>query len=135
GAGTIGWGLSIFVIALISIFLLPRKDQKINGSNPVIPVPKIQIPQNPALRKDEKSSSTKKGQFHTAGSSEPAKLPIDSSVASTLNNLAVPNAVDTTIARPEPLVLVPPAPDSGKKKRGVSGLKDGDYRIVPKKDN
>jgi hypothetical protein len=40
-----------------------------------------------------------------------------------------------------PLVVAPPAKDSvqtqtGKKKRGVSGIKDDDYRIVPtKKDS
>ena len=139
GPGIIGWGLSIVVIALITIFLLTKRDQKIN--EPQIPLttttPKVEAPQNGTGPPNEKVVIGKENnQVPAAGITAPVSIQEDSFLNVPVTAV-VPNFLDSVSTKPEQVVVVPAVKDSipVKKKKGVSGLGDGDYRVVPKKDN
>lgn len=140
GSGTIGWGAGIVLLALLSVLFIYKNKQQTPSSETKSgsPIEQTSKPLEPTIgppgstsRGDRtvplNNSHTLSGQQSGLDSLLPHSLP---------NNL--PLAVDTSKdALPEPLVQAPTITDTPviKKKRGVSGLKESDYRIVPKKDS
>lgn len=136
-----GKGLFVFLSALImTFFFYPNNKNQNIESNLVLPgietsAPVIKPPDEPIPIKSRANRSV-----------SPKNLPIDttSSIAPVFTQQAAePPAVslDDSIRSNVPSLVVTPAPIAGKdstdkkKSRGVKGLSDGDYRIVPKKDS
>lgn len=143
GPSAIGWGLSVVLLALLTAFLLYKNDSSTKK-------PSIQLPASPNQKPTEPAQKA----TGPPNAERTVKLP-DNTVQNRLQNtklntkpdsarqqpvviapLQAPDSLQTTI---EPLVAAPAPKDTAtpaKKKRGVSGINDGDYRIVPtKKDS
>ena len=139
GPGVIGWGLGIVVLALLSILFIPNNKQKTQTSTTNVPSPVQQI-----LKPSETTIGPPKG-FGAGDRNSPFKnvtaAPVQQSSLDSLLPQLVPElltrpADSIKIGPPEPLVQSPSIDTAlVKKKRGVSGLNDSDYRIVPKKDS
>lgn len=145
GPGIIGWGLSAVVIALITIFLLSKnKSEPTNNnqtSNPVRetiqqpvqtindPPPQNNLNTPPVIQTDDPVID------NTANRSQ------DSLTQQPITGVSIESPDSSVINKNPPLVTAPTptTKDSlpaGKKRRGVTGLTDNDYRIEPtKKDD
>lgn len=135
----IGWGALIFIGALITIFFLGRNKQEAKPSalqsrEPVKieqPIPAGQPPTSPinTIRTTiDKPPGRNQGipiSTDSAYSQEPTQPNRDS-------NMVVQQPSITE--NPIPETVLPSSDSTVKKKRGVSGLKDSDYKIVPKKE-
>jgi hypothetical protein len=144
GPGALGWGLSIFVVALITAFLLYKKEpQTGKPANQNLPAATEQIQQPAQNTTAPPLPGRTTGTTNTEVRKEPANQPLNPAPDSIVQQpvvsapLHAPDSVKTLPA--EPLVKAPTAADSvqtSRKKRGVSGITDADYRIVPtKKDS
>jgi hypothetical protein len=143
GSGWIGGaGLFVFVAALVTIFLINKNKNKSNASNPYVPV--IQrtdsMQRNPVFQtaSDSNIISEKRPQVVTQD------VPIKSAPAVGEHMINK----DTSVAFPQGLTphfnsdtqqqvvtnVPPPVRQDStkpKKSRGVQGITDNDYRIVP----
>ena len=144
GPGIMGWGLSIVIIAIITaFFIFKNKQQTKDTTDPVTtneqtiqPAEQAEGPPGSIIRSREKATTVKPEPIiavpHTAQDS--------STVAQPNLSTAAPGIQDSVVLpRSEPvLTFTPPKTDTAqppKKRKGVSGLTDDDYRIIPKKDN
>jgi hypothetical protein len=134
----IGGSVFIIIIAFISIFLFPKNKSQNQLQIQDSPSPEIsngQIIKPPGEQKN--NSQLLINQVKQPGNALPVVLNniADSSFA---NQIVDSNKVLPNILAQNPLPDLPKTVDSvqqGKKKRGVSGITDNDYRIVPKKDS
>lgn len=146
GPRIIGWGLSVLIIALVTTFLLLKNksvsntDTKSNNTPPVEQsnAPSVQNNSPPVQNNNNVNRTT--GPATTANDNLPAGIGNDSAVQQDLG-VIVPPVVDTarTNMPPPSLTLITPQKaDSNlqvKKGRGMTGLNDSGYRIVPKNKN
>jgi hypothetical protein len=143
GPGIIGWGLSVVIIALITTFFIlknkPKKQGAKNNSNTTEQVSSPSVQNNgPPLPNSSKVKSTSTP-FNTSG---------DNLVPTAINDSA--SQLDLSVVAPvsgdsiqtnlpaSPITVAPPKTDSTaqvKKGRGMQGLNDSSYRIVPKNKN
>ncbi len=135
--GAIGWGASLFIIALVAIYFTSKKDPQVIEPKTRITAPTNQPTQSDkALQQPDTATNTRRGQPPALTNSPPFKGRADSLFeAAPAPTAVLPTVIDSVLAQKEELVTAQHPQDSVKKKRGVSGLKDSDYRIVPKKDN
>lgn len=143
GPGLIGWGLSVVIIALVTtLFLLQNKPQTKDTIDTNTTTEQFLPPAEQSTGPPQPSTNTKLKTTAPAPSGEAAVTPAveTDSVAQQDVGLVLPGAADSvhTNLPPPSVSFVPPKTDTlppVKKGRGVKGLKDEDYRIVPKKDN
>ncbi len=139
--GPLRWGLSVVLIALIAAFLifnnkptsidnnpsLPAITQPANqpSNQPTGPPPGDEITITPRI---PPVTATPVGQSVDTASLQPdTNLPVTTAIDPSLSN--VPDSI-FTLAQPPPVKPdTVPAPKKGK---GVRGLNQDDYRIVPK---
>ena len=131
---------SLFVFSLLAYFFLIKKPepQTIPNSQPKEPtsiqtkLPDSKPPDPPRTSNTLSPSTDKKD--------NPAQFlaPRPDSVFTAISNPPADTAAGITNPPPDLTLNIPPQvsqPDTpSKKKRGVSGLSDKDYRITPKKD-
>ena len=143
GPKIIGWGLSVVIVALITVFLTfkNKPKTKVQNQNPVAPTEQINQPANSGTSPPgTDATNINPGNSADLPVSKPGSDPIIDSFRNIPNVTTVTaEPVDSfKVANAEPKITLPPITDSvvqGKKRRGVSGLNDNDYRIVPKKDS
>lgn len=139
GSFPIGTGVLIFVVALVTYFLINKNNQKDQTLAPLPPVPRIETPtetsQPPPAQPDNRSQTITAPQGNSF-------------------TPAIPLVFDSVGNRTEPIVNVPLQQDSAaisppllqpeqnrtgdqttKKPKGVPGISDSDYKVVPKKDS
>jgi hypothetical protein len=142
GPGSIGWGLSVVIIALVSTFLILKNKPRVKDdtNNPAT----TEQTNSPAVQNtgppDSKQSTTRKTapSADSNSASAPAFV-IDSATkgdVTAIDNLSMDSAKSKT----ENNLQITPAEmrDSTaplKKGKGMKGLNDSDYRIVPKTKN
>jgi len=140
-------GFIIAAVAVVLIYLFNNRKQNI----PVEDQPTINAPvtspnntENPVRNNSPGSNNANTQQDNASGvnTSVPDKVNVDTSASAPTTGPAqfIPdsNAVQTNklpVITP-PLVMQQknPPPDTTKKGRGVKGITDADYKIVPKKD-
>ena len=144
GPKIIGWGLSVVIIALITTFFLLKNKPARNNSAPPSTIEQSISPNtqsnSPPIQRDNTINKT--------------SAPVSEGADDILNNAGndslvqqdpvttIPFAADSTSANlPPPLVTIP-SPQAAdttamvkKKGRGMTGLNDSSYRIVPKNKN
>jgi hypothetical protein len=139
GPGILGWGLSVVLVALITTFLLYKNTPKTNQPAIQTPVP-TQTQVNPPEQKNieppqpERTTISNKNTTKTATPEPTSSTPQDSVVQQPIVTVPPQTLDSATNLSNAPLVTTHAPKDSiqrSKKKRGVSGLQDGDYRIVP----
>jgi hypothetical protein len=137
----IGGSVFIIIIAFIAFFLNPKNNKQEQ--------PQIQNTTSPSTPAEQVVKPPGEKKSNNAGPLNDPKqqnnsLPVvfdnatDSTVADPFFGLTDSNRVQPNLTVQNPLPDLPKTVDSvqqGKKKRGVSGITDNDYRIVPKKDS
>ena len=137
--GIFGRGLFIFIGALVmTFFFYPNNKNQNIESNIVLPSTETITPEN------KPPDLTPANQPRANRTAQPKQQVVDSTaspdpVIPQQVNLTPPKLDDSLKANVPALVVNPPPPvikdSAGKKKsRGVKGLNDDDYRIVPKRD-
>lgn len=139
------WAAAIFLIAMIAVYMVKRNEPAITPKSnkrveqpsqqsvaPVISDPTFTTPSNnpPTITKGE-IPRTVTPVVHDSIAFPPASIlpePITGEAVSP--QIVRPDSVEITRAP-----IVNPDTSAGRKKRGVPGIKDSDYRIVPKKGN
>lgn len=133
-------GLFVFIAAFVTIFLLYQNNKKTE----TLPQPRQTTQPAPApssiqnAMKINKEGKEGEKPLRQNGTADPATNdPVDS--ASALPVTVIPPGQDsvqqTTLVQPSPLPVAD-SPQLKKKSRGVPGITDNDYRIVPaKKDS
>ena len=142
GPGSIGWGFSVVIIALVSTFLILKNKPRVKDeTNNRIRTEQVTSPavQNtgPPEGKNVRSKKTA-APVDSPTNGVPAIVKDSPAIGdfSVVDNLSVDSAKTKT---PNGLVITAPQKtDSAtllKKGRGMKGLNDSDYRIVPKTKN
>lgn len=137
GFGWIGGaGIIIFVVALISIFITNNKTNTESSPTPtetsITPSDTVTPSITPTINQDDDP-------LVVSPSNSLSASPIDTSNASAPNlapPFVAPVADDTTPAvsrAPDTNLILPDSTAPKKKGRGVQGINDDDYRIVPAK--
>ena len=141
--GIIGWGLSLLLITMITIFLINKnnKPAAIDISKPEITEPvkqTIQHSNSPPFQKNNLND------IRPDAGNKSMVIPADSPLLITeqdaVLNTPVQKDSSLTLNAAEPFTgFIQPnvkdsIPDGKKKGKGVQ-LKDEDYRVIPKKDN
>jgi hypothetical protein len=142
GPGAMGWGLSALLVALVTTFFLLKKE-------PQTPTPSIQ-PSAPAIEQTTQPTQNSTGSPPPADNTKTVRNTVRQETAPVKR--AVPPSADPVVQQPvvstaplkgpdsvntianAPAASAPAAKDSvqtGRKKRGVQGLTNDDYRIVP----
>ena len=140
GPGIIGWGLSVFVVVLISLFLLYKNNSKTSPiHNSATPNQQINEPVEKNADPPEQDVREIRRSITTTG-----QAPVDNATIKQDSVGANPIVINTPLkvdSVTRDIVQTPVVSSSpkdtiatGKKKKGVSGLSESDYRIVPKKD-
>lgn len=138
----IRWGLTVMIIALVAAFLFFKNKTTITDNNPALPI----ITQPAAQPSNEATGPPASDPIPTPPPLIPqlTPTPVGSSVDTTSvqPDLAIPvttgidsaniNKPDSIFAQAEPPPVKTDTIPPKKKGKGVSGLKDDDYRIVPK---
>lgn len=139
-------GFIIAAVAMVLIYLFYNRKQITTSSDQPAthaPVTEPNNTNNPVRNNSPGSNNTvKPGNNTAAPATSSTVLPVDSNATAPVTGLVQvqpdSNAVNTNV---QPLInppLVTPqkntVPDSTKKGRGVKGITDNDYKIVPKKD-
>lgn len=140
-------GFIIAAVAIVLIYLFNNRQQTISSNDqPTITAP-VTTPNNkdnPVRNNSPGTSNVVAPQNNTsAPTNSSAVLPVDSNaIAPVTGPVQLPpdsNAVQTNVSTVFNPPLVTPQkntpPDSTKKSRGVKGITDSDYKIVPKKDS
>jgi hypothetical protein len=138
--GPLRWGLSVTLVALIAAFLIFNKKPTTPGNNPALPVltqPANQ-PSNQPTGPPPGNDITTTPQLIPQVAPTPVGKPVDTTSLDV--NVPVTTAIDSanrnkpdsifTLAEPPPVKIDSSPPQ--KKGKGVRGLKEDDYRIVPK---
>ena len=137
-----GWlgGSALFILAagVISFFFLANSDNKA-GDTPVT----LRPPQADSVGLGHSATDPpKQNNPNITIPLIPPNNPGDSALTNDTSNLitsvTVPPAIDSTKQSKDSLVTLVPKKDSvtpGRRQRGVKGISDADYRIVPKKDS
>jgi|SRR5215203_392119 len=146
GPTIIGWGLSVVIIAFVTVFFLfkNKPSKKTNSGQPssvqqtVSPNPQSN---SPPL---QKNSSLKKT-TSAVGTNANNSLNVIGNDSSSIQHqpVTIVPSVDDSVRRnvPPPFVKLSPPPLADtmsvtkKKGRGMTGLSDSSYRIVPKNKN
>jgi hypothetical protein len=141
GPGMVGWGFSIVLLALLTTFFLVKNKPNTTDKT-VNPTPTQQIvtpsQQNNSPPPDNNTKTT--GSPAVTEANQPDQLVADDSVAKENVHPFLPVQSDSAYATSlQPILAgsVPQTDSSGpvKKNRGLKGLSDSDYRIVPKNKN
>ena len=138
----LSWGLSIIIVALIAAFLLFKNKQTSKENNPSLPVitqPANQ-PSNQPTGPPADSKITTTTPLMPQLTVRPGDRSIDTATMQRDLNLPVGIAVDSAGSdKPDSMFTQAPPPainidtiPTKKKPKGVSGIKEDDYRIVPK---
>ena len=141
GPSVLTWGLSVMIVALLAAFLLyknkPEPIQPTTQSSPTI-TERIQQPAPQTTGPPSSTKTIRRPDPTTTPKNNPAVAitpPFDSVVQQpvAIAPLQLPDTLQKRAS--EPLVITPPRDTTTpqKKKRGVSGINEGDYRIVPTK--
>lgn len=134
GGIMLGGTALLFIIALIIYFLnKPNNTPQIDKVQTTIPVQNNHPNLHDAnVNVQPTITSTNKKQENIAGTQEPLKIPVTSQ--SIINDsMPMPDVVrgnEIPLTLPKSMDTIPP-----KKTRGVSGITNDDYKIVPKKDS
>ena len=135
GGIMLGGTALLFIIALMIYFLnnkpndIPQIDKvqttlPVQNNQPNLPPANVNVQQN--------ITSTNKKEENVAGIQEPLEFPVTSQT--TINDsMPMPDVVrgnEIPLPLPKTMDTIPP-----KKTRGVSGITNDDYKIVPKKDS
>lgn len=142
GPKIIGWGLSVVIIALITSFFISKNQPKTNpyknnpGTTEKVLSPSIQN-NSPPLQKD---NSIKNTNNHTVNQNASQKVVNDSAMQKSVvnNTLLADDSVRSNGPLPTISLSSPTIVDTSlkvEKGKGVRGLSDSDYRIVPKNKN
>jgi hypothetical protein len=142
GPGAIGWGLSALLIALVTTFLLLKKEPQTATPATQTPTPVTQQetapPQNstgppaPADNTTITQNSIRQGTPPPKTAADQLSEPVVQQPVVSAPPANVPDSGTTVTTAP--LATTPVAKDSvqpGRKKRGVQGITADDYRIVP----
>lgn len=136
-ASWIGFGFTMFVVAFLAIYLnrkehspdpfIPVKSTNISNSNPDTNNTTAPFIANPPPASPQQTITT-------------SDQPPDTGAAISQQPAVFPSiTADTSSSAPVLTNAPPPKADSAnlpaKKPRGVSGISDADYRIVPKRDS
>jgi cytoskeletal protein RodZ len=140
GPGIIGWGLSVFVVVLISLFLLYKNNSK---NSPIQTPSTTNQPISTPVENSAGPPEQDAKDIRRSITADP-QTPVDNATVKQDSIAPDPIVVNTplrvdSISRE---ITQPPVASSlprdttatGKKKKGVSGISEADYRIVPKKD-
>jgi hypothetical protein len=141
GPGIIGWGLSVFVVVLISLFLLYKNNSK---TSPIQTPSTTNQPLSTPIENITDPPEQEANDIRRSITADP-QTPIDNATVKQDSIAPNPIVVNTpltvdSVSREitQPSVASSPLPKdttaTGKKKKGVSGISETDYRIVPKKD-
>jgi hypothetical protein len=138
-------GFIIAAVAIVLIYFFNNRKQTITSNDqPTITAP-VTTPNNNESPVRNNSPGTNNANTPQNNSSAPTTsstvLPVDSAAPVTGPLPLQPDS--TAVQTNAQLVITPPlvspqkntAPDSTKKGRGVKGITDNDYKIVPKKDS
>ena len=135
GGIMLGGTALLFIIALMIYFLnnKPNDIPQIDKVQTTLPVQNNQPNLPPAnVNVQPTITSTNKKQENVAGTQEPLEIPVTSQT--TINDsMPMPDVVrgnEIPLPLPKTMDTIPP-----KKTRGVSGITNDDYKIVPKKDS
>lgn len=140
GPGIIGWGLSVLLLAVLTVFFLsknksiPAEDQSpaTTVESAIAPAESANAPPASPTPANTPASTP------TNNSAAPGAQPV---VADSLFSPSIaaegPQPTDSirSFNLPPAVTLSPPADTVKKKQRGVTGINPNDYRIVPKKDS
>jgi hypothetical protein len=139
----IGGGLAIFLIALINYFFtnkqpfnpsINQQEQFKPNNEILIPAPQHNTPGRPENLPFQGTSSEPSLRQTDRNSDTALLLPTEN-----LPVTEIYTKEDTSNQMTKPLVetIIPPLKDSvsSRKSKGVTGITDDDYRIVPKKDS
>lgn len=143
GPGVIGWGLSVVIVALITAFFIYKNKPKTKNSITASPNNSEQV-LTPSVRNNGPplpgDNTTKKINRTVDGG-------VNNSQAAFLNDTVAgvdignvnPVIIDSAVNNvPPPLVILAPAKTDTtaqvKRGKGMKGLNDSAYRIVPKKN-
>lgn len=142
GPDVVGWGLAVVIVALVSIFLLLKNKKESNNNQTSIPA--IETIQKPIETANDPPPAGKQNAQPTITNPNPViNNTINVRQDSTLQQALTANSADvqdTASLGKAPSSVVTGSQartdtmPAGKKKRGVSGLDDNDYRIEPKKE-
>lgn len=140
-------GFIIAAIAVVLIYLFNNRKQTITSNDqPNITAP-VATPNNNDDPVRNNSPGTNSTQTPTNNTSAPTTssngLPVDSNATAPVTGPVQLQPDSTAVQTNAPPVITPPLitpqkntlPDSTKKGRGVKGITDSDYKIVPKKDS
>jgi len=143
GPGVIGWGLSVVIVALITAFFIFKNKPKTKNSITASPnnpeqilTPPVQN-NGPPLPRD---NTTKKINRAVDSGVNNSRVPfLTDSVAGDDIGKVNPVITDSIVRNISPplVIATPPAIDTTaqvKKGKGMKGLNDSAYRIVPKKN-
>jgi len=140
--GPLVWGLSIIIVALITTLLFLKNKPATTENIPSLPL--ITQPANQPANQPTGPPAANKITTATPLIPQVTTTPVGSSVdtASLQQDLSVPvitaidgaksDKPDSTFAQAQPPPVNIDTIHSKKKGKGVSGLKDDDYRIVPR---
>jgi hypothetical protein len=140
-------GFIIAAVAVVLIYFFNNRKQTITSNDqPTINAP-VTTPNNNDNPVRNNSPGTNNAQTPTNNTSAPTTssngLPVDSNAIAPVTGPVLLQPDSTTVQTNAPPVITPPLvspqknalPDSTKKGRGVKGITDSDYKIVPKKDS
>jgi hypothetical protein len=139
----IGWGLSILIIALVTTFFLTKnKPAAKNNSEQPATIEQTVSPNaqsnSPPLQKDNTLNTN--APVNTGANNSFSDIGSDSvAMNNPLTDLPLTNdSAGTNSSSPSITLSPPPSADTSsvvkKKGRGMTGLSDSSYRIVPKKN-
>jgi hypothetical protein len=137
GPGMIGWGLSVVIIALITAFLINKNKPALKDSTIKLPAtqneqttPALAPGTGPPPSDNSRTFSNRPLEQSVVNNEAPSDTTNEPRVVS-----AAPTTVDSIqVAAPgvETTAATTDTIPGVKKRRGVSGVTDEDYRIVPK---
>ena len=136
-----GIGLFVFVASLLTIFLLAKKPDTKPSSIPATTLqntaPSTTVEQRNDTQQQEQAGAGNPAPVLSPGASPPPPFPFANDSIAAVPALAwpLPDTLQQTVTLPPPTAIrLDTIPK--KKTRGVSGITDDDYRIVPaKKDS
>lgn len=139
GPGIIGWGLSVVLVALLTVFYFTQNKPKTESiQNTPAPQQQITLPIEQAKGPPGSTNSPPR-EAPSPGILQPG-LPVLSA-----DSIQPEFATSLPAIKPDSQAVVPPSTTVAltkatdtlpptKKKKGVTGITDNDYRVIPKND-
>lgn len=136
-----------FIIAAVAIvltyFFNNRKQRAISNNQPTITAPATPMPNENPVRNNSPGNRNTVTQENKQGGENATISIADSDTVTPVKGPVQLQSDSNAVNSNVPQVLYPPLvipqknppPDSTKKGRGVKGITDSDYKIVPKKDS